>query len=229
MNFISSNILLVPLHFELGVVLAKTVTYVTYVTSRTQVNVNSLNTFWYPNPSPNGYMHFSFVRHLQVLGYFVAYTSESGNPPLVFVLSEKSCKLLLFPFVNNDEEDVVECLLLPDIAVWIKKDSEVSLNKTLLVMLLLLSCTTNRNRMKCKYLGTSTRKSLIKDRIQTVEEHTAELNRKLKLQVEQATLQVEQATQVVHKKDQELDELRSELEELKEQLAEFKAEKKKER
>ena len=145
----------------------------------------------------------------------MACTSESGNPPLVFVLSEKSCKLLLFPFVNNDEEDVVECLLLPDIAVWIKKDSEVSLNKTLLVMLLLLSCTTNRNRMKCKYLGTSTRKSLIKDRIQTVEEHTAELNRKLKLQVEQAT--------------QVVDELRSELEELKEQLAEFKAEKKKER
>jgi len=226
-NFISSNILLVPLHFELGVVLAKTVTYVTYVTSRTQVNVNSLNTFWYPNPSPNGYMHFSFVRHLQVLGYFVAYTSESGNPPLVFVLSEKSCKVLLFPFVNNSEEDVIESLLLPDIAVWIEKDSKVSLNKTLLVMLLLLSCTTNRNRMKCKYLGTSTRKSLIKDRIQTVEEHTAEINRKLRLQVEQATL-------VVHKKDQELDELRSEakkmekeLKELKEQLAEFKSETKK--
>ena len=175
MSFISSNILLVPLrqclHFELGIVLAKTLTY---VTSRTQVNVNSLNTFWYPNPSPNGYMHFSFVWHLQVLGYFVACTSESGNPPLVFVLSEKSCKVLLFPFVNDENHDVVECLLLPDIPVWIKTDSGPSLNKTLLLILLLLCCTKNRTGMGYKYPGTSTRKSLIKKRIQTVEEHTAE-------------------------------------------------------
>ena len=118
----------------------------------------------YPNPSPNGYMHFSFVQHLQVLGYFVAYTSESGNPPLVFVVSEKSCKVLLFPFVNIENHDV-ECLLLPDIPVWIETDSRVSLNKRLLQMLLLLSCTKNRLRMRYKYPGTSTRKSLVKKRI----------------------------------------------------------------
>ena len=81
----------------------------------------------YPNPSPNGYMHFSFVQHLQVLGYFVAYTSESGNPPLVFVLSEKSCKALLFPFVNKENHDAVECLLLPDTPVWMLTSPEPSI------------------------------------------------------------------------------------------------------
>ena len=104
----------------------------------------------------------------------MACTSESGNPPLVFVLSEKSCKVLLFPFVNDENHDVVECLLLPDIPVWIKTDSGPSLNKTLLLILLLLCCTKNRTGMGYKYPGTSTRKSLIKKRIQTVEEHTAE-------------------------------------------------------
>jgi len=162
--------------------------------------------------------HHSKFQHViaQVLGYFVAYTSEFGNPPLVFVLSEKTCKLLLFPFVNDKEEDVVECLLLPDIAVWIENDSGVSLNNRLLQMLLLLSCTKNRTRMRYTYPGVSTRKSLVKDRIQTVEERTAELNRQL--------------TQVVEQKDQELGELRRELlkakekgQQLEEQLAEFKS------
>ena len=46
--------------------------------------------------------------------YFVAYTSEMGNPPLVFVLSEKDCSMLLFPFTNKDGFDLVECVLLPD-------------------------------------------------------------------------------------------------------------------
>ena len=75
----------------------------------------------------------------QVLGYFVAYTSEQGNPPLIFVLSEVSCSILLFPFQDVNGEDIVECLLLPDIPVWVgKENEEVSLNKELLVILVLL-------------------------------------------------------------------------------------------
>ena len=42
-------------------------------------------------------------------------------------------------------EDIVECLLLPDIPVWVgKENEEVSLNKELLVILVLLS--NNRRR-----------------------------------------------------------------------------------
>jgi len=135
---------------------------------------------------------------------------------------EKSCKLLLFPFVNNEEEDVVECLLLPDIAVWIENDSGVSLNKTLL-KILLLSCTKNRTgRMKYDYPGPSTKKSLVKERIWSVKELMSDTNRQLSQKLESKCKELED-------KSQELEDLRSELSALKEELEAFKSKSKKEK
>ena len=62
-----------------------------------------------------------------------------GNPPLVFVLSEKDCSMLLFPFTNKDGFDLVECVLLPEIPIWANKAEEGALlNRHLLVVMLLL-------------------------------------------------------------------------------------------
>ena len=129
----------------------------------------------------------------------MAYTSESGNPPLVFVLSEKTCKLFLFPFVNEKTEDVVKCLLLPDIPVWIKNDSGVSLNKRLLQILLLLSCRKTSKRCNIRTLVPPPKKSLVRERIQTVDELMVEQNRQLQ--------------QEIQEKDQEMQEMRKELRE----------------
>ncbi|CAI8021359.1 hypothetical protein GBAR_LOCUS12678 [Geodia barretti] len=61
-----------------------------------------------------------------------------GNPPLVFVLSEKDCSMLLFPFINGGG-DLVECVLLPEIPIWANKTEEGALlNRHLLVVMLLL-------------------------------------------------------------------------------------------
>ena len=74
-----------------------------------------------------------------VLGYFVAYMSEERNPPLVFVLSEKHCSMLLFPFINSEGDDLVECVVLPEIPIWVSKKAEEGalLNRQLLVVILL--------------------------------------------------------------------------------------------
>ena len=100
----------------------------------------------------------------------MAYTSERRKPPLVFVLSEKSCKILLFPFINKKEKDIIDCLLLPDIPVWIENDFGGSLNRKFLLILLLLSCREHKEWIRIKSPGESTRKSLIKSRILTVEQ-----------------------------------------------------------
>jgi hypothetical protein len=63
-----------------------------------------------------------------------------GNPPLVFVLSEKDCSMLLFPFINDEGDDLVECVLLPEIPIWDSNRAEEGalLNRHLLVVMLLL-------------------------------------------------------------------------------------------
>ena len=35
-------------------------------------------------------------------------SAEEGRPPLIFVLSEQSVKVVLFPFVNKSDEPLVE-------------------------------------------------------------------------------------------------------------------------
>ena len=98
---------------------------------------------------------------LQVHGYFIKYGGESGRPPLVFVLSEKSAKLILLPFVNKERTPIVENVLLEDYPLWVGTDDGVSLNRKFLVLLLLLCAGRNSLSMEVEYQddGTSKKKS----------------------------------------------------------------------
>ena len=82
---------------------------------------------------------------LQLHGYFVKYSAEEGRPPLIFVLSEQSVKVVLFPFVNKSDEPLVESILLADYPLWERASLQDGsggsmdvLNRRLLVLLLLL-------------------------------------------------------------------------------------------
>ena len=131
-----------------------------------------------------------------------------GNPPLVFVLSEKDCSMLLFPFINDEGVDLVECVLLPEIPIWAsnRADEGALLNKQLLVVMLLLcggrgkGDAINYSQYKYEYPHKEgTRKSVIKETIQTVRENMTELLQKV---------------------ERERDEAKEEIEELKRKLAE---------
>ena len=111
-----------------------------------------------------------------------------GNPPLVFVLSEKDCSMLLFPFINDDEDDLVECVLLPEIPIWGSNRAEEGalLNRHLLGVMLLLCGGRGEGEgidystYKLKYPFEGTKKSVIKQKIQTVRENMFELIQKEK-------------------------------------------------
>ena len=77
---------------------------------------------------------------LQVLGYFIKYSAEDQIPPLLFVLSEKVAKLVLFLLVNKLDQQVVESVILSDHPLWVEYgvDEGKSLNYSLLLLLLLL-------------------------------------------------------------------------------------------
>ena len=91
---------------------------------------------------------------LQVHGYFAKYCSEVGRPPVVFVLSEVSVKVILFPFQNENGVNVIESVQLPDFPLWLPRNpesDEVSLNRNSLVLLLLL-CGSYETDVAMKYL-----------------------------------------------------------------------------
>ena len=72
--------------------------------------------------------------YMQTIGYFVKLTTEEGRPPVVFVLSENSATVLLFPFVNNSDNGVVECVQLPDYPIWLPSpDVQFILSKYMLL------------------------------------------------------------------------------------------------
>ena len=127
-------------------------------------------------------VNLSAIYRYNVLGYFVAYTSEKGRPPLVFVLSEKGYSILLFPFVNRHGQDLVEYVLLPEIPISALPDKVKEgslLNRNLLVVLLLL-CGGHGDgvvipSLEYQYPLEGTRKSFLKEKIQTVQESMSEL------------------------------------------------------
>ena len=111
-----------------------------------------------------------FVLFLQVLGYFIKYSAEDARPPLAFVLSEKSAKLLLFPFVKRDDpaETVVECVLLPDIRLW--TCGGLHFNDQFLVLLLLFCGCREAPMDGYPFPGPATPKRNLKKHILTVSE-----------------------------------------------------------
>lgn len=107
---------------------------------------------------------------LQVLGYFIKYAAEVGRPPLVFVLSEKSAKLMLFPFVNENQEQAVVSVLLPHFPLWCDgRDGAgvVSFSCNFLVLLLLVCGSYDTTMAEFKYPGEGTPKKHLKGHILT--------------------------------------------------------------
>ena len=103
-------------------------------------------TSYQTQPSPGSRRPWISHRQASVIG-------SGGAPVLVH---------LLFPFVNQNHQDIIECLQLPDIPLWIDNDFGGSLNSDLLLLLLLLSCRKHKEWVRIEYPGECTRKSLIK-------------------------------------------------------------------
>ena len=95
--------------------------------------------------------------------------------------------MLLFPFINSEGDDLVECVVLPEIPIWVSKKAEEGalLNRQLLVVILLFCAGRDEGeKINVDYyqypsgdvdLGAGTKKSVIKARIQSVEENLMDL------------------------------------------------------
>ena len=61
--------------------------------------------------------------------------------------------MLLFPFINSEGDDLVECVVLPEIPIWVSKKAEEGalLNRQLLVVILLF-CAGRDEGEKIKYM-----------------------------------------------------------------------------
>ena len=174
------------------------------------------------------YIIIIIVLSLQVHGYFAKYCSEVGRSPVVFVLSEVSVKVILFPFQNENGVNVIESVQLPDFPLWLPRNpesDEASLNQNSLVLLLLL-CGSYKIDVAMKYLypAESTPRSVIKPFIVTVTEdckRTLEvLQKKLTLKKRVLELKQKLISQMQMKIDlqQKLLELKQKLPELKQKL-----------
>ena len=87
---------------------------------------------------------------------------------MVFVLSEKSAKLILFPFVNKERTPIVESVLLEDYPLWVGTDDGVCLNRKFLVLLLLLCAGHNSSSMEVEYPDDGKSKKNLQPHIKSV-------------------------------------------------------------
>ena len=162
-----------------------------------------------------------FLLFLQALGYYIKYSAEYRRPPLVFVLSEKSAKLILFPFKNKSQEQLIECVLLPDFPLWVNASSlDMRLNYDLLVSILLLCGGDRIHPMTmCVYPEDGTPKRKLRDYIHTVTENVKEEFEKKILEIqkenEKEKLELQEKQEKLERKKLELQEeiqrLRAEL------------------
>ena len=143
----------------------------------------------------------------------------------MFVLSEKNCSMLLFPFINSKNDDLVECVVLPEIPIWVSKKAEEGalLNRQLLVVILLFCAGRdegeNINYMDYKYeypadLGAGTKKSVIKAKIQSVVENLMDLLTKEREEKEKEREEKEKEKKEKEKANEEIKKLNEEKEEM---------------
>ena len=135
----------------------------------------------------------------------------------MFVLSEKHCSMLLFPFINSEGDDLVECVVLPEIPIWGSKEAEEGalLNRQLLVVILLFCAGRDEGEKinvdyKYQYpsgdvdLGAGTKKSVIKARIQSVEENLIDLLERAATRKAKANEEIATANEEIAKANEEL-------------------------
>ena len=134
----------------------------------------------------------------------------------MFVLSEKHCSMLLFPFINSEGDDLVECVVLPEIPIWGSKKAEEGalLNRQLLVVILLFCAGRDEGeKINVDYyqypsgdvdLGAGTKKSVIKARIQSVEENLIDLLERAATREAKANEEIATANEEIAKANEEL-------------------------
>ena len=91
--------------------------------------------------------------------------------------------------MNSNEEDIVECVLLPEIPIWNSDRAEEGalVNRHLLVVMLLLCGSrfiSTVEPLKVVYPSNGTKKALIKERIQSVQENMMDLLKEANNKVE---------------------------------------------
>ena len=107
--------------------------------------------------------HSSYKHSIaQVIGYYIAFVSGETSSPLVFVLSDKSMQLVMFPFMK-DNEKLVNAVRMPSLDLW-HNNSPSSFSDDvmgILVMMLML-CTRDDLMSAIPYtLGDFVKKSAI--------------------------------------------------------------------
>ena len=172
----------------------------------------------------------SFFRSdLQVIGYYVRFVTENEIPPLCLILSEKAAQLVCFPFLNVDNSDAINCLVLPEIPLFLPVNTSDHSSLTFSVvnrylLALILVWTEPRAGLyhahhiirKKIVLQGAVKKSLITARIRTGTEVLTEANRQLEQQLEE---QAKEINEKLNEKDKEINEKDKEIKELKTQLA----------
>ena len=82
----------------------------------------------------------SSYRHsiAQVIGYYIALVSDEKSTPLVFVLSDKTMQLVMFPFVKGDEK-LINAVKLPPIDLWLDSDPSSFSNDLMAILIMMLT------------------------------------------------------------------------------------------
>ena len=113
------------------------------------------------------------------------FASDEGDPPLCAIVSEKTVQLLVFPYSAADTAPgarpvpVVDCVVLPELPLFLETETGPTVNSYLLALLLLL-CTNAPNNITPLHkkpkimLRDSTKKVTIRGHIRTVTEEILE-------------------------------------------------------
>ena len=144
-----------------------------------------------------------------VLGYYIKFGTAGLKPPLCAVVSERHVQFVCFPYkldtVSEQRIAVVDCLVLPEIPLFfntnINNITSPSVNHYMLGLMLLLSNSDDNGLYNSQKplvaLENATKKSSVRDHIQSV---------------------TEQILEQLNKKDKELEKIRSEKEEIKDEM-----------
>ena len=132
--------------------------------------------------------------------------------------------MLLFPFINSNGGDIVECVLLPEMPIWASNRAEEGalVNRHLLVVMLLLCGSRffpDVESLKVEYPSDGTKKALIKERIQTVQENMIDLLKKAERKVEESDTKLKESDTKLKESERENKELKREITKLKELMA----------
>ena len=166
---------------------------------------------------------------LQAIGYFIAIETEKRNPPLVFVLSKKSVSLILFPFQDEKDCDLINAIVVPWIPLWTgssERDAKGRLNTALIGALFAFSIGRVTPIPYPKKLGDTTllkktfKKSEVDELRAQLREKDMELNELRKKKNKELKKLQKEKDKELRKKEEEIKEMEEKLKKQDEKLEE---------